>query len=179
MNVSNAERTLHNQRIAKVNHEGVYAIALDDNVTPSAILAVKKTRGPYQGLWDLPGGKPEKAETPQETLVREMREETGFEIRASQYFHRARFFVQFVQNGQNYLLEHRATFFTISSFDDKKAHKTFTSREDVSMWQWLNIKTSFLELSPLLQAAIINDFESPFFWEKGKKVKQLRFKTCG
>lgn len=39
-------------------HFGIYGIALNKN--RDKILLVKKTRGPYTGLYDLPGGTPEK-----------------------------------------------------------------------------------------------------------------------
>ncbi len=54
-------------------HRGVYGVCLRDG----AVLAIRKSRGPYTGQWDLPGGTPDAGETPGETLVRELREETG------------------------------------------------------------------------------------------------------
>lgn len=41
------------------------------------MLCVRKTRGPYVGLWDLPGGRPEPGECWEETLRRELKEELG------------------------------------------------------------------------------------------------------
>ena len=35
---------------------------------------------PWPGLWDLPGGAMEAGETPQETVLRELREELGLEL---------------------------------------------------------------------------------------------------
>jgi len=54
-------------------HTGVYGIIRRDD----KILLIKKTRGPYTGLYDLPGGGPEAGEMPEETLAREIHEETG------------------------------------------------------------------------------------------------------
>ena len=46
------------------------------------ILCIRKTRGPYRGRYDLPGGTPEEGESLVETLKREMLEETGFQVSA-------------------------------------------------------------------------------------------------
>ena len=54
-------------------HLGVYGIIRKDN----KILLIKKARGPYTGLYDLPGGSPEENEKPEQTLAREIKEETN------------------------------------------------------------------------------------------------------
>lgn len=57
------------------SHLGVYALIFNDN--RDAILVIKKSRGPYTGRYDLPGGTIEEGELLEETLVREILEETG------------------------------------------------------------------------------------------------------
>lgn len=57
-------------------HAGVYGRVIQDG----KVLVVKKARGPYTGLYDLPGGTPEDGETPEETLAREIKEETGLDV---------------------------------------------------------------------------------------------------
>ena len=54
-------------------HRGIYGILVRDN----QLLLVRKSRGPYSGLLDLPGGKPEPGESDSEALIREWKEETG------------------------------------------------------------------------------------------------------
>src|SRR5690349_13813850 len=59
-------------------HFGVYGVILSED--KSQILVVKKTRGPYTGWYDLPGGAMNEGETEEETLQREIMEETGAAI---------------------------------------------------------------------------------------------------
>jgi 8-oxo-dGTP pyrophosphatase MutT (NUDIX family)/predicted transcriptional regulator len=54
-------------------HFGVYARIREHG----ALLCVRKTRGPYAGLLDLPGGRPERDEAWREALRRELHEELG------------------------------------------------------------------------------------------------------
>ncbi len=69
----------HNQNMTYTHsHFGVYAVITDD--TQEKILLIKKARGPYTGLYDLPGGSPEATELLDETLKREVLEETGCTI---------------------------------------------------------------------------------------------------
>lgn len=57
-------------------HFGVYGCVINGG----KILVIKKARGPYTGLYDLPGGSQEKGETFQETLKREIKEETKCDV---------------------------------------------------------------------------------------------------
>lgn len=58
------------------SHLGVYGLI----VHKEQILLILKARGPYTGLWDLPGGSVEFGESPAETLTREVAEETGLHV---------------------------------------------------------------------------------------------------
>jgi len=44
------------------------------------VLLIRKARGPYAGLWDLPGGGIEFGESPEEAVLREFQEETGLAV---------------------------------------------------------------------------------------------------
>lgn len=57
-------------------HVGVYGLVIKND----KILLIDKITGPYDGLFDLPGGSFEFGETPVETLKREFKEETGIDI---------------------------------------------------------------------------------------------------
>ena len=61
----------------KTRHLGVYGLIIEDN----KVLLVKKSRGAYTGKLDLPGGSIEHGEKPEETLKRELLEETNCNIK--------------------------------------------------------------------------------------------------
>jgi len=60
--------------VRHTHHLGVYALILSED--KSEILLIKKNRGPYKGLYDLPGGSLEPGEDLEQTLIREVKEET-------------------------------------------------------------------------------------------------------
>jgi 8-oxo-dGTP diphosphatase len=44
------------------------------------ILLIKRSTAPFAGYWALPGGRSEPEETAEQTIVREVKEETGLDI---------------------------------------------------------------------------------------------------
>lgn len=56
----------------QIIRHGAYGVVMHN----SEILLNQKKSGPYKGLWDLPGGAIEFGETPEETLTRELMEES-------------------------------------------------------------------------------------------------------
>ena len=58
-------------------HLGAYGIIIEDE----KILLIKKVTGPYDGKLDLPGGTIEFGERPEDTLVRELKEEIGVKVK--------------------------------------------------------------------------------------------------
>jgi 8-oxo-dGTP diphosphatase len=56
---------------------GVGAVIVKDGKA----LIVKRANDPYKGQWSIPGGRVELGETLAEAVRREMREETGLEVR--------------------------------------------------------------------------------------------------
>ena len=47
---------------------------------PDKILLIKRATVPFKGYWALPGGRVESGETVEQTIVREVKEETGLGI---------------------------------------------------------------------------------------------------
>jgi 8-oxo-dGTP diphosphatase len=58
----------------------VVAVALID--ADNRVLLAQRPEGkPLAGLWEFPGGKVEPGERPEETLIRELREELGIDVK--------------------------------------------------------------------------------------------------
>ncbi len=48
--------------------------------SPDKVLLIKRRTLPFKGYWALPGGRVEPRETVEQTIVREVKEETGLDI---------------------------------------------------------------------------------------------------
>lgn len=92
-------------------HFGVYGSAIRDG----KILLIKKARGPYTGLYDLPGGSQEEGEDYLQTLKREIAEETGCKvIKAENERCKSVIFADFTpQSGEKGVLQHNAVLYDV------------------------------------------------------------------
>lgn len=106
------------------------------------IFATQRGYGEWKGYWEFPGGKVEPGETPEEALVREIREELATEISVGRFvttiewdypaFHLSmRCYLCNVVSGSLTLLEHEAA--------------TWLDREHLRSVRWLPADETILE----------------------------------
>lgn len=99
---------LANQRF----HLGVYGILINDE----KILLIKKARGPYKGMYDLPGGGIEFGEKIEEALKREFIEETGIILDNISFVSSNECFSDYVNNqGEPRKMHHVGLYYKVSA----------------------------------------------------------------
>jgi 8-oxo-dGTP diphosphatase len=128
------------------SHIGVYGIYIKNNT----VLLIKKSRGPYTGMYDLPGGKIEQGETMEEGLKREFIEEVGSEVTNQTFLSENEYTTE---NYRGKPFRHFGTYFTVSlSSGDIK---TFPDGEDSLGAEFINIDTlNTIEISPIAKPMI-------------------------
>ena len=129
--------------ITKKTHLGAYGIIKKDD----AILLIKKIRGPYVGLLDLPGGKIEHRESPEETLVREVLEETGVVVKTSCLKNVFTNNVMFENEDEFIDMHHVGIIYEVTQFGDENLIKDL-SEEDSGGTEWFFINGDKNRLSP-------------------------------
>lgn len=65
----------------------VAAVICDSLKEKQQIFATARGYGEFKGQWEFPGGKIEAEETPQEALVREIKEELDADIKVGEFIH--------------------------------------------------------------------------------------------
>jgi 8-oxo-dGTP diphosphatase len=121
-----------NKKIEKF-HLGIYAIIkLEDK-----ILLVKKSRGPYRGTWDLPGGKPIAGESIFQTLQREVKEETGIKLIEMMPYENHAFSVEYVDGRKSILLHHTCLIYRATQFDMSEMQENINEK-DVAGCAWIS-----------------------------------------
>lgn len=116
-------------------HLGVYGVIIKN----SYILLVKKSRGPYTGKLDLPGGKPEHGESPEQVLAREVAEESGVIVHQVQLLNNYSTLAEHrIDRTTHEVIHHFGMIYKILSFDDKSLIKEMNSHDSLGA-QWYQI----------------------------------------
>ena len=131
-------------------HLGVYGVLVHEN----KILMIKKTRGPYTGKFDLPGGKLEHGESLAEGLRREWREETGVVVRSIKLLTNLTTRCSFKYEGENIDMYQVGLIYEITDADLSTLQEN-TNFEDSQGTVWIDpAKVSDSELSPFAQEIV-------------------------
>ena len=116
------------------SHFGVYAAIFRNN--QQELLVIKKARGPYTGRWDLPGGSPEIDELLEQTLVREIKEETGCSLTSCQQIGARSALFAYNEDGKQKTLRHLGALYKAEIQGEPM---TTPDGEDADGCVWLNI----------------------------------------
>lgn len=144
-------KTANHLNITKT-HFGVYGAVIKNN----KILLIKKARGPYTGLYDLPGGSPEPGESYRQTLAREIKEETGCTVVKAEKEHTETIiFSNFTKaSGETGVLQHTAVLYDVTV---KGEPQTTGDGLDSNGALWIDIKNLSTEnATPFALIAVKN-----------------------
>lgn len=114
----------------QIKHIGSYGLIVKDN----KILLIKKHGGPYDGKLDLPGGTIEYGEKPEETLLRELKEEVGINVTSYNLFDGNSATITWTHKGELEEITHIGFFYIINSYNGEiKNYNIIDSVNDDSM----------------------------------------------
>ena len=115
---------------------GVYALIKKGDEA----LFIKKARGPYTGKWDLPGGGFEFGESPEETLKREIKEETGLDVSSYRLLNVLSNTVTYKKtSGEEVTMHHIGVLYSVEVDSDSEGLKDYADGEDSLGAEWLPI----------------------------------------
>jgi len=100
-------------------------------------LLIKKSRGPYIGKYDLPGGKIEHGESPEQALKRELVEETGLEAKELKLFRNLSVKVDFKDERGDVSMHQIGLIYDVEVKDSKLVNDM--EFEDSLGAEWVNI----------------------------------------
>lgn len=136
-------------------HSGAYGLLID--ASGSKILLIRKSRGPYTGLFDLPGGRIEPGESLEATVRREFSEETGLDVwvesKIGDFDHRVTYSPP--DHDGEVSLHHTGVIFRVAPTKSGQGVKSGPDGQDSLGAQWMRID-GFAEgdVSPLVARAL-------------------------
>lgn len=98
-----------------INHIGVYGIVLKEN----KILLIDKVGGPYNGKLDLPGGTIKLGEKPEDTLIRELKEETNIDVTKYELYDVISTKISWIHKNVKEEINHIGIIYKVLEYDNK------------------------------------------------------------
>ena len=133
----------------KTRHLGVYGLIIEDN----KVLLVKKSRGAYTGKLDLPGGSIEHGEKPEETLKRELLEETNCNIKDYKLLDANSVVVEWIHHDKLESMHHIGIIYDVK-IENHNIKKDADGQDSLGA-NWYNLQDLTLDMiSPLTSLAL-------------------------
>lgn len=127
-------------------HIGVYGVLQKNN----KLLLILKTRGPYKGTFDLPGGGIRHGEGIEKALQRELKEEIGFQPSNDQISlsDTVSITTNYKENGTLISFHHIGLIYLVRDFKEEDISFSIQD-EDVNGAKWIEFSIDKNSLSPL------------------------------
>ena len=111
------------------------------------ILIVKRvdTKRIFPGYWEIPGGKIEEGENPQQAVIREVREETGLDVDIEKMFHTWSDTIQFHEEKEHCI----EIDFILKTYDDE-----IRLSEEHSEFKWITLDQIPAKMTPQMRTVI-------------------------
>ena len=126
-------------------HLGIYGICVQNG----KVLMIRKGRGPYKGLLDLPGGRIEPGETFEQALYREFDEETGAKVLNYKPLCVSELQCQWENEGEQKAFHHVAMYNTVEL--NVVSLKSDPDGHDSEGAKWVTVPISLDEIAPIAQ----------------------------
>lgn len=139
---------MNTEMIPSKIHLGIYGICVQDG----KVLMIRKSRGPYKGLLDLPGGKIEPGETLTEALHREFDEETGTKVLSHEPLCVGEYQCQWISEGEEKAFHHVALYNRVGL--DAINLKQGPDGHDSEGAQWVAAPLLESDVAPITHAAL-------------------------